>query len=124
MELKQFITEVLTQIIEGVEESTPIYEQKGGAVAPLLGNGPVNGEMSYFRLGKSPSDTAVSVCNVHFDVSLVKTDADTKANGFSVMLGPVSARHGKDKESGEESATRVSFTIPCVLPARRANIRG
>ena len=123
MELKQFITEVLTQIIEGVEDADKIYKEKGGAVAPLLGNGPVDGT-SYFRMEPKVTGTAIAVCNVGFEVSLVKTDSDTKANGFSVMLGPVSARHGKDKESGEESATRVSFTIPCVLPARRANIRG
>ena len=119
MELKQFITEVLTQIAEGVQESDKVFKDKNGIVAPPLGNGPVSGDVTYYRSGGSVTATAIPLCNVKFEVSLSNTNSEDKGGGIGVNLGIITGKGGKGVNELSESLTRVSFTIPYVLPVRK-----
>lgn len=107
MELKEFITETLTQIAEGVKDASPKYKELGG-MAPYY-----ESNVSAISGGVAIKDKVV---NVEFEVALTNTNKDGGKAGIGVALSIVRAGIDKSKSIEEESLTRVKFNVPIALP--------
>lgn len=106
MELKEFITETLSQIAEGVKEAGVKYNELGG-MAPYYDERPIYGGGKYIE---------DKVVDVEFEVALTNTSKDGGKAGIGVALSVVRAGVDKSKSTEEESLTRVKFSVPISLP--------
>lgn len=104
MELKEFITQTLVQIQQGVQDA--IAQQSTGA-----NNGIINPVFSmYDSVGKE------QIQKVEFDVAVTATDKSS--GGGKAGIKVFSVELGGEGSKGSESsvASRVKFTIPLVPP--------
>ena len=129
MELNEFVTKVLREVIEGIEEahrsvSTSEAGARGAAVAPRIVI-PVGQDVPGM-LRTSDHLTAISIS---FDVGLVavehdrnelsgsgKAAAKLQVLGFAGAGGSLDAAGIAERARTETRANRVQFSIPVLLP--------
>ena len=112
MELKDFVSETLQQIVEGVKIAQANIEQHEAAVNPNL----IGDYKEHAKHGLLLSGTGKVAQIVEFDVALsVKEGTGTKG-GIGVFAGAINL--GSSGQSSEEnsSQSRVKFCVPLSLP--------
>ena len=111
IELKQFIGQVLLDIVEAIQETNPKLADSGAVVAPALRHG-----------DQLPNDFGASphIERVEFDVAV--TAASSRSSGAAVSAGVavnvVSAKLGFNGKQEEQYSTvsRVKFSVPVLFP--------
>ena len=114
MELKQFITEVLTQIAEGTMGAAKVFTDNGGMINPKVVD--YKGNASTGRIDGDGHSPEHFICNVHFSVALSEDTSKKGKGGIGVQLGVISLGGDKNSESSQSSLSQVEFDIQCVLP--------
>lgn len=111
MDLKEFITETIVQIVEGVVDAQDKTKESGARVSPKLTGGASLGAQHGF-LGADGGATQV----VQFDVALTAKEGTGTKGGIGIVSVIVSL--GASGESHEENASvsRVKFSVPVTLP--------
>lgn len=107
MELKDFISQTLTQICQGVHEARTNTAQLKAVIAPRTNeNGVALTDQTSTRLAQK----------IHFEVHLVNQEDAESSGGVKVAAGFFSL--GGQTQSGESSSYthKVSFDIPVVWP--------
>lgn len=111
MELKDFVSETLTQITEGVRDAQEKCKELGGLVNPMLKVGSsYNGQPYHHRDSDYP---ATQVC---FKVGLTESSNKGDKAGIGVFLGKVSLGKEVNKELETQSVTSVEFSVTVVFP--------
>lgn len=113
MELKQFISQALSSIVEGVVDAQELAKPHGALVNP--------GGLT--RTSKNISDDAIwdnSTNNfarlVSFDVA-VTVEEGTKTNGkIGVAAGILNLGAGGASENKQLAVSRIQFAVPLLLP--------
>ena len=114
MDLKDFISQTLVQIAEGVSDSSARIKELGGRVNPHVTS--EHKELSRHGMLWS-SGSAGHV--VSFDVALtVNTGTGTKG-GIGIFAGAVNLGSSGESKAESSSVSRVSFTVPLILPQPR-----
>lgn len=107
MEVKDFINETISQILESVDELNAKYADKGASIANL-------GNYSYKGVWRKNY-----VTDVDFDIAIeVVTD---KESGKGGRLGVASVFTGSIESSSrkqDQSVSKVHFTLPVKFPAK------
>ena len=119
MDLKEFITETITGIVEATSELQQKYEEKGVIINPPLS---LQDPKLYQEGG--PSHIYRSVETVEFDVA-VSAETETGGGG-KVGLRILSVEAGADgtHNARNETVSRVKFSVPIALhpsDAERSN---
>lgn len=123
MELKKFIAETLSQIVEGVVEANRQIAQHGAAVNPPNVAKSKDGQGGAFH-GYGKPKWARRVENVDFDVSLsVSTSTATSGEG-GVQIAVLKLGTTGKTDSGTESESRIKFSIPLMLPNSKESMSG
>lgn len=104
MDLKDFVRDTLTQIIEGVTEAQS-STQEGTSVNPV-GHGAV----------PSPSWGHTPIQDVEFDVAVTTTEETGAGGGITVFGVGVGAKMS-DLSS---SVSRIKFRVPVAFPMGKA----
>jgi len=116
MELREFVSETLKQIIDGIVEAQKYAGQHGGAVNPhsmiSAGDGV---QTPVIRLLKSHQP----LHEVEFDVALTSTEGTETKGGIGVFFGPISAGSGGKSSEGQTSMSRIRFSVPILLPIQQ-----
>jgi len=111
MQLRDFITETLVQIVDGVITAQENVKGKNAYISP--GNIISDNKLlkATFTRGRSPI-----VQNIEFDVAITATESDETKGGVGVVAAIVNAgvQHTVDTKSG--SISHIKFSIPIVLP--------
>lgn len=109
MELKEFIKETITQIVEGVVEAQTTISKHGAEINPKKVQFKEAGQYNYYNSGKPQM--------VDFDVGLTTMNKAGSAEGIGVFLGSISL--GKKNNEGVEhtAVTKIRFSLPVVLPS-------
>ncbi|WP_028896718.1 hypothetical protein [Prevotella sp. HUN102] len=110
MDLKEFVSETLTQICEGVKDAQERCESSGALINPMLDVKVCNKE-TYRHDGKDYPAT-----NVKFNVALTESSSNGGKTGIGVFLGKLSVGHESSKGALSQSVTSVEFTITIVPP--------
>ena len=111
MELKDFIKTAITDITEAVSELQE--ELKNGTIVnPSIPNPIPNATV------KAPDNVNINkrISNVDFDVALTVADTGTIESGGKVGIQIFSAKIGGESISHTENVSRITFSIPIVLP--------
>jgi hypothetical protein len=116
MELKEFITETLSQIIDGVSEVQEKYRDKNVLICPddIQGaNGDYHIEDSrcyeyYTRKTK--------VQFIDMDIAITVTEKDGNKSGIGIAKF-INAGISSENIQQNESVSKINFSIPIVLPS-------
>ena len=119
MELKEFISDVLTQIVEGAEQAQSNVEKYGATINPG-GFHQVKGVEYYGRYAE-PDNAPVSLCDISFEVSVSSDTSSESGAGISILFGAVNVGGKGGENSAEGMANVIKFTIPVALTAHKAN---
>lgn len=111
MELKEFIKTAITDITEAVSELQNELDN-GAIVSPSLPHPISNGTI------KDPDNNKVNrkISQIDFDVAITVGDTATKEAGGKMGIQILSAKIGGESQTYTENMSRLSFSIPIVLP--------
>lgn len=110
MELKDFIKESLTSIINAIVESQQELTDNSGntIICPSLSRGEY---VDFSSAGKR------KISEIKFDVAVVAEDKENSKGGISVFSGIFGAGVSTSEVQGNVTSSRIQFTIPVALPA-------
>lgn len=111
MELKEFIKTAITDITEAVSELQTELEN-GAIVSPSLPNPIANTTVI------DPENDRINrpISKIDFDVAITVGDTATKEAGGKLGIQILSAKIGGESQTHTENMSRMSFSIPVVLP--------
>ncbi|MDR0681819.1 MAG: hypothetical protein LBG15_08240 [Dysgonamonadaceae bacterium] len=110
MELKDFVKETLTQIIDGVKEAQKDNMNKGAIINPAQYENANNTKQARSE-GK-----VYPVQDVDFEIGLEISEIKESKAGIGVAVGIFSTNGNKGQSKGNASVTNVRFTIPVAFP--------
>ncbi len=107
MELKDFISETLKEIVNGIEAAQWDTAEKGAYINPVLSCDafPDPSTSSIIRL-RNGLRTVVQP--IHFDVCITSSESKSGKAGIKVVSGNI--------ESSTATESRIKFVIPISLP--------
>jgi hypothetical protein len=113
MELKDFVKETLTAIVQGVAEAQ--QGDYGGNISPAPSNEHVaaKGERAFV------SSWGLSAHPVRFDVALTVTEGGKREGGGKVSVLAVSVGASGSSANEKQSVSRVQFEVPLAVPTTR-----
>ena len=111
MELKEFIKTALSDITNAVSELQAEL-QNGAIVSPSVPNPIANVTVI------DPQDDKINrpISKIDFDVAITVGSTDNIEAGGKVGIQIFSAKFGGNNENHTENVSRITFSIPVVLP--------
>lgn len=110
MELKEFVSESLTQIISGIQDAQDKSKETGGQVVPSIIYNHHQGIDIISHIDFDP------VALVKFDVSVTTNDVSNTKAGGGLFIAAFGAGAQTGTESSNNQLSRLQFTIPVALP--------
>ncbi|HEY8749795.1 MAG TPA: hypothetical protein VIM11_17560 [Tepidisphaeraceae bacterium] len=114
MDLKEFVSETIKQIIDGVVAAQEYGRAKGARVNPL--HLPVRNSHGVMQSVNYRADVAHPV---EFDVALSTSDGTQTKGGVGLIVGILTLGSSGQSKNDNEVVSRVKFTIPVVLPTEK-----
>ena len=112
MELKHFIAQTISQIMEGVKEAQGLAQESGGAVNPkgqlyLVPDAAPFMDKNTTRIGDF----------INFDVAIEVSEAKGESGGAKISVPAIGGFGGDlNREWQNKSISRVSFRLPVIYP--------
>ena len=113
MDLKDFVSQTLTQIVAGVQESQAFADQHAASVNPELSGTQAEAAKHGFLWSEAGFAQIVS-----FDVALTVTEGTGTKGGIGVFAGAVTLGSSGQSATTNSSVSHVKFSVPLVLPVR------
>jgi len=114
MELAQFVTDVLTAIMAGVQNAEGAAQQYGAVVNPREYH---HRHGSYEIGAKVPMDKHAKVQQVEFDIAVTVERAGSKSGGGNISVMSIGAGGKAESSTKNASVSHVKFTLPIILPS-------
>ena len=112
MELKEFVSSVLTEIVEGVVRAREQVEDYGAEVSPNYHN---TSDPPKHGFGiRTNKDAFASL--VEFDVSVTVTEGAGTKGGIGIFIGPINLGSGGESRSESANISKIKFSVPLALP--------
>lgn len=109
MQLREFIKEVLTQIVDGVRDA---QEQNGGAFVVPAGDG----SHKYAEHPRFAASARLKSTIVDFDVAITAEEADKVGGGAGVKVFSFQFGANGEMSSRDTTVSRIQFAVPLLLP--------
>lgn len=110
MQLKDFISETLSQLIGGVVEAQEKAQASGGRVSPHVRN-PSDSKSLYGR-----TNDQLPVIFVDFDISVEAQETTGTKGGIGVVTGMFNLGSAGESKENRQSMNKIKFSIPVALP--------
>ena len=115
MELKDFVSQSLLQIFEGVKEAQAKANDSKGSIAPA------GYRTSNKEIPNHPSVVgfihSTPVISVEFDVSVTTQDTSKEKVGLGIFVAALAMGGQIGSESLNNQLNRLRFSIPVMLPS-------
>ena len=111
MDLKDFVSQSLIQIVQGVCDAAGPISAMGGYVSPAH-----TSKTEGHVIGHTMDGKGRAVHSVHFDVAIVaENDSKVSGGGGLKVMG---VRLGADASAAEreQTSSRIQFVVPLALP--------
>src|SRR5690242_1397191 len=124
MELQQFVTESLNQILKGVSDAQGANNYNGIEINPNLAHYIDRSRQDWVgKDHKLPNDVLITaqgqvVVMVHFDVAVTATEGSGRKGGIGVFVGAIGLGSQGQSDKSNVSATKIQFKVPVALPHR------
>lgn len=109
MELKEFVTDALRQILDGVKTAQEHAANCGGSINPGL----ETTREAYFR---DAEGHLLPILSVEFDLAVVAEEGTNSKGGIGVVASVLKVGGEKEAKKMSQSTTRIKFSVPIVLP--------
>lgn len=107
MDLKEFISDTLTQICEGVKDAQVKCASNGARVSPPIFKDRITAATDYSYWKHT---------DVKFKVALQSSDKENGKSGIGVLLANITVGTAKETAQDFSSVTSVEFSVPVALP--------
>lgn len=107
MELKDFISQTLSQICQGIESARQNTQSSGAVIAPRMDN------ETTASLNQAKSRSAQMI---HFEVLLENREEAGKNGGLKVAAGFFSVGGKANNKEAAAHTHKVSFDVPVMWP--------
>lgn len=111
MDLKEFVSEALTQIVEGVMEAQEKIKDTGAVIVPNM-SGKSGG--NFIRID---NDTMI-LQNVEMNVALSVIEREGKQGGIGIAK-VIHAGINSESGSQNETTNSIRFEVPMALPVMK-----
>ena len=117
MELKDFVSTALADIIEGVIAAQERVQGTGAKINPRLSRMIPKGEKNYEVFALAEVNPGNPVFLVKFDVAVTASKGTRSKGGVGVVTGIVSLGSTGASENAESAVSRISFALPLLVPS-------
>ena len=114
MELKEFVSEALSQIVDGVADAQKYAMEQGASINPNPANLSWSKNDSQNIMYDSYSNVLVRF--VEFDVAVTVVEGTKTKGGVGVVIGPVVLGSHGQSEASNSSISRIRFSVPVGFP--------
>lgn len=114
MELKEFVSQTLIEITEGIKDAQSKCMELGGQVNPKI-EGNINIDKS--KLYYEGEDYYKPIYEVNFKVGLVESTSKGSKVGIGVFLPKLSLGTEKERGNESQSITSIEFSVPILFPS-------
>lgn len=123
MNLQQFISETLVQIVRGIELANTALKDSTAKVNPSgIATGGTDAHRVYgFLAEDSPDQYRKIVEAIEFDVAVYATEGTETKGGIGIMVGTIGLGSQGRSEAEHRSESRIKFRVPMLLPQAAAN---
>lgn len=112
MQLKDFVSQTLKEIVEGVIEAQKTTSVNEGHINPEIDRSSVDPTMRIAANGRL-------IESVEFDVAVTVDEGTGTKGGIGIFIGALALGSQGESSNKNSSINRVKFTVPILLP--RAN---
>lgn len=112
MELNEFITSVITNIVDGVVTAQEKCNDSGCVINPSGVSMTDRG-----MLFTGGSDGREFIQSIEFEVGLNKSNQEGSKSGIGVLLGNINIGKTGSNDEFISSITKIKFVIPIKLPS-------
>ena len=112
IELKDFISKALIEIIEGIEIAQKEISDGGGEINPYNMYG-MTEEFAHIEATKINEFFAH---NIKFDISILTSELSGKKSGFGIFVSSVSLGGQLSSDQVKNLTSRISFSVPVKYP--------
>ena len=113
MDLQNFVTETLVQVIAGISDAQTKLDASNAIVSPKLSGTAINNKNVVIL---PTQDSPATMIN--FDVALTATEGTGTKGGIGVVAGIVSLGSTGQSSNENTSVSRVQFNVPIILPTK------
>ncbi len=113
MELEDFVSESLKQIIDGVRTTPGRVAENGAKINPR--------EVQFATqkyAGVWDKGSQALIQRIKYDVAVTSSEGTKKKGGIGVFFGTVGLGTGGESGVESNSASRIKFSVPIVLPTQ------
>ena len=114
MELKEFVKSTIAQVIDAVDELNAMYEDKDAVVNPATPYG--------LKRGAKSVDTHQGnrvITDIEFDLTVSVEESKDSGGKVNVLACVIGGDASHSHTEGSSSVSRVRFSVPVMLPARK-----
>ena len=116
MELKEFVSETITQIMEGIIDAQKAVANKNGLVNPKRLGSRGTEQLEAVIKDENGKDINRLIERIDFEVALTEVEKSNKKTGIGVSFSSLTIGSEKKKGGENTSLTTVRFSIPIVFP--------
>ena len=114
IELKDFISESLKQIVTGISDAQDFVIEKGGNVSPknIIFDGRNNASSGGFV------NQPYLVNMIEYDIAIVVQDSTEGQGGAGIFVGGISIGGRVKADQTTTNESRIKFSIPVIYPTK------
>lgn len=112
MELAEFVSQTIKEIIMGVKNAQADPELKEAEINPMFRGGLSDFSVHGVAMGTNRKATQF----VEFDVALTVLEGTGTKGGIGVFMGPLGLGSQGQSSSENTSVSRIKFKVPITLP--------
>jgi hypothetical protein len=118
MDLKDFINETLTQIMQGISDAQKGEDKHLGKINPriLVGDYLLDRKEEIRRVDMMISDMHEAIDFINFDVAIIVTEATGTKGGIGIFMGAVGVGSQGQSSASSGSLNRIQFRVPVSYP--------
>jgi hypothetical protein len=120
MNLQNFVTESIVQIVRGIEAANDALKDSTAVVSPK-NVVPIDTERShvfgYLIEPDSQGQYRTSVQRIDFDVAVYAEEGTETKGGIGLMVGTIGLGSQGKSDKSHSSESRIKFAVPIILPA-------
>lgn len=115
MELKEFVSESIKQIIDGIVDAQSYAKSKGASINPK-GMAYISPSVNNLFVPQDRGTPDKPVQIMEFDVAITVTQANEAKAGLAVFVGALGIGTQAKIEDGNTNANRIKFSVPFLFP--------
>lgn len=108
MDLREFVSVALSQIVDGILDAQNYVKDKRAIINPAQ-----NSEGLYIPRFK---DRAYFIRDVEFDVAITITSEDKSRGGIGVVASFIGAGLEAETRQADSNVSKIKFSIPVLFP--------